>query len=140
MRKFAVVLVLAGFVAAAHVPLGATVARAQNAPPPCGVRTRSPPLLTRYDALTRGARFIVRLRYDEATRSWTPSPSLAMPLHHASTIEYVGYAMPTSHDFELELEVGALGRRLVRYDEPIHTWFFAYRVRVRAACSTRPPR
>ena len=139
MRRVAWIAVVIAAVeaAASSGALGGATAGAQDAPPACGRRTRSPPMLTRYDELTRGARFLVRLHYDEASRAWTPSPQLAMPLHHASTLEYVGYRLPRAHDFDLELEVTAVSRRLVEYDARINTWFFAYRVRVRSACSIR---
>ncbi len=99
---------------------------------PCGVRTRSAPVLTRYDAIVPGARFRVTLRHDAASRSWTPSPQLAMPLHHASALEYVGYTLPPPGRGTLELEVEGIER--IAHGPREGTFFFTYRVRVLGAC------
>jgi hypothetical protein len=99
----------------------------------CGLGPTSPSL-TSYDQLTPGGRFHVTLRYDAASHDWLPAPPLGMPLHHASQISYGDFALPPAGTGALELEITAVERTLVRYDERAHTWFFTYRVRVRTAC------
>lgn len=127
---------IAVFVAFALFALAST-ASAQTPPiPTCGVVTRAPPYLTRYDELsTAGARYRVRLRYDGASHAWTPAPALRMPLHHASSLEYVGFTLPPGSQLELELEITAVDRRLVSFEAGVRTWFFAYRVHVASACT-----
>ncbi len=104
----------------------------------CADRTRSAPVLERYDQLTPGARFRVTLRADPTGRTWTPAPQLGMPFHHASAIEYVGFALPPVSAQTLELEIEAIER--VAHEPREGTFFFTYRVRVLSACSIDPSR
>lgn len=99
---------------------------------PCGDRAELPRLLQSYDQLVAGQRFVLRLRFDRASNSWQPHPRLRMPMHHASTLEYEGFAMPPAGDYTLELDIEALSRTL---RGPEHgNWFATYRVRVTLAC------
>ena len=128
--------VFVGCATLALVMSAVTSVDAQAHLPACVDRPSAPHLLDRYDALAvPGARYRLRLRWDG--RAWTPEPALRMPLHHASSITYGGFTFPDGHA-DLELEVEALERVLVRHDESHHTFFFEYRVRVIAACSTSP--
>jgi len=106
--------------------------------PPCADRTRSAPVLERYDQLTPGARFRVTLRADPTGRTWTPAPQLGMPFHHASALAYVGFTLPPVSAQTLELEIEAIER--VAHAPRGGTFFFTYRVRVLSACWVDPAR
>lgn len=93
-------------------------------------------MLDRYDALEPGARFRLTLRHDAASRTWVPAPQLAMPFHHASALEYVGYTLPPAGPQTLELEIEAIER--VAHGPREGTYFFTYRVRVLSACVAAP--
>jgi len=117
----------------------AVPALAQEAPlASCEARTRSAPVLDRYDALVPGARFRMTLRADPTGRTWTPAPQLRMPFHHASALEYVGYSLPPVSAETLELEIEAIER--VVHGPREGTFFFTYRVRVLSACVIGPDR
>lgn len=102
--------------------------------PPCGIRTRSAPMLERYDELTPGARFHVLLTYESNMRAWVPPSGLRMPMHHASSIEYIDYALPPPGPQTIDLEIEGVERVQGRVDQRTHTFFFTYRVRVIDAC------
>jgi hypothetical protein len=102
--------------------------------PPCGIRTRSAPNLERYDELVPGARFHVMLTYESNMHAWTPPSGLRMPMHHASAIEYIDYALPPPGPQTIDLEIEGVERVQGRVDERTHTFFFTYRVRVIDAC------
>ena len=108
--------------------------RAAGALAPCGVRTRSAPVLERYDELTPGARFHVLLTYENDMRAWAPPAGLGMPMHHASAIAYIDYALPPPGPQTLDLEIERVERVQGRVDERTHEFFFTYRVRVISAC------
>ncbi len=97
----------------------------------CGA-VSSLPVLERYDALVPGTRVRLALRWDAASRSWQPATRLEMPFHHASAIEYVGWAAPAESADTIEVELEAIERvsNGVRHG----TFFFTYRVRVLSAC------
>lgn len=117
----------------------AATATAQDTPRACPDAPSTIPSLTNYSELVPGARYRVVVRWDARSRSWLPHPALAMPLHHASTIEHAeGVALPRDGGPDLELTVVALERRLVDYRDREHTWFFTYRVRVESICIPRP--
>ena len=102
--------------------------------PTCGA-VSSLPVLDRYDALVPGARVRLALRWDAASQSWQPATRLAMPLHHASALEYVRWTAPAASADTIEVELEAIERLSngVRHG----TFFFTYRVRVLSACVRR---
>lgn len=115
------------------------VAQTPPAIPACTVTAGTAPYLARYDELsTPGAQYRVRLRYDPRSHSWMPAPALAMPMHHASSLEYVDYTMPPASTATLDATIVAIDRRLVSFEAGVRTWFFAYRVRVTSVCAQAP--
>lgn len=101
--------------------------------PPCGTRTRSAPMLERYDQLVQGARFHVLLQYDSNMSAWAPSPALGMPMHHASSLAYIDFTLPPQGPGTLDLDVEAV--EILREAPRDGTFFVTYRVRVVSACT-----
>ena len=111
------------------------VAVPPGSPPfaPCETRTRSTPMLERYDQLVQGARFYMILQYDVDASEWTPSPALGMPLHHASALDFIDFTLPPQGTGTLVLDVEAV--EIIRQAPRGRTFFVTYRVRVTSACT-----
>jgi hypothetical protein len=93
-----------------------------------------PPALASYDAITDGVAFSLTLARD-ARGAWAPAAHLAMPLHHASTIEWERRELLDAHSgVRATVIATGLGRSSIEHEVGRNTWFATYRARIERVC------
>ncbi len=131
-----------------HVPASAPRASpASNAPtaaPHADERTATcassalPLALTAYDEIVDGRAFSLELER-APSGAWAPVPQLRMPLHHASTIVWIGQQQLDAQAAPRVLVVATgIGTPQIEHDAARHTWFATYSARVVRVCAANP--
>jgi len=97
-----------------------------------------PLALTAYDDIVDGRAFSLELERS-LSGAWAPVPPLRMPLHHASTIAWIGQQQLDAQATSRVLVVATgIGTPQIEHDAARHTWFATYSARVDRVCAANP--